>query len=269
MCRGGVSNDCNCSMIQLKSWDEIQVLRRANMLVYEVLQTLKEMSVDGVTTLDLDRRAHEMTLQKGAVPAFLGYKGSSAKVIPFPGVICASVNDEIVHGVPNSRPLKNGDILSVDYGCSMDGFFGDAAITFAIGGSCSEGAQLLIETTEQCLNDAIEQCRDGRRIGDISAAVQKKAESRKFGVVREFVGHGIGRAMHEPPSIPNFGKANQGRVLRVGMVIAIEPMITQGGFETKILDDGWTAVTKDGSLAAHFEHSVAITSDAPYVLSRP
>ena len=256
-------------MIQLKSWDDIQIMRHANMLVYEVLQTLREMAVSGVATLDLDRRAHEMTLQRGAIPAFLGYKGSSTKVVPFPGVICASVNDEIVHGVPNSRPLKCGDVLSIDYGCSINGFFGDAAISFAVGGVCSDEAQLLIDTTEQCLESAIDQCKDGNRIGDISFAIQQRAESRNFGVVREFVGHGIGKAMHEPPSVPNFGKANQGRVLRVGMVIAIEPMITQGGFETKILEDGWTAVTKDGSLAAHFEHSVAITNNGPYVLSRP
>lgn len=255
-------------VIQLKTKAEIDLMRRANMIVYEVHQALAEMVAPGATTADLDAKALEICRAKGAEPAFLGYRSASPDVQPFPGVICASINEVIVHGIPDSRPLEEGDILSIDFGCSCDGFFGDAALTYAIG-RVSEAAERLLEVTAQSLEDAIVQCRSGKRIGDISHAVQHCVESDGFNVVREFVGHGIGRKMHEPPHVPNFGRPGQGRVLRPGMVLAIEPMVTAGSFETKILEDGWTAVTKDGSLAAHFEHTVAITENEPYVLSRP
>jgi methionyl aminopeptidase len=254
--------------IELKTKDDLEKMRRANMLVYEVHQALREMVKPGVTTKELNDKAHELCLKAGATPAFLNYPASHKGVPPFPGVICASVNDQIVHGVPNDVPLVDGDILSIDFGCCLDGFFGDSAVTHAIG-TVSKQAEQLLAATAHSLELAIAQCVEGNRIGDISHAVQEHVEGFGFGVVREFVGHGIGRKMHEPPHVPNFGKAGQGRVLRAGMVLAIEPMVTAGAFETKILSDGWTAVTKDGSLSAHFEHTVAITQAGPYVLSRP
>ncbi len=254
--------------IQLKSKDEIEIMRRANMIVYEVLNVLAEMVKPGVTTKELDQKAHELTLARGAKAAFLNYPGPSKQIVPFPGVICASVNDVIVHGIPNEVPLKEGDILSIDYGCCLEGYFGDSAVTVPVG-TVTEKAKKLLEVTQQSLQDAITQCVAGNRIGDISSAVQRCVEGNGFAVVREFVGHGIGRALHEPPHVPNFGAPGQGRVLRPGMVLAIEPMVTTGSYEARLLDDGWTAVTKDGGLAAHFEHSIAITDGAPYVLSRP
>jgi len=254
--------------IPLKTKDEISLMRSANLIVHEVLQALQEMVVPGVTTADLDRKARELTNKAGAVSAFLDYPSSSEGVIPFPGVICSSRNEEIVHGIPNDVPLKEGDIISIDYGCCYKGYFGDSAITVAVGKINAEATRLL-EVTKQSLQDAIAQCRSGNRIGDISAAVQRCVEAAGFGVVREFVGHGIGRAMHEPPQVPNFGKPEMGRILKPGMVLAIEPMVTVGSFDVKVLDDGWTAVTRDGSLAAHFEHTVAITNSDPFVLSRP
>lgn len=255
-------------IIQLRTKSEIELLRRANLIVYEVLETLAEMLQPGVTTGELDAKARELCRQKGAAPAFLDYAPANSSVMPFPGVICSSINEVIVHGIPGNRRLEEGDILSVDFGVSREGYFGDAARTYPIG-KVSAGASKLMAVTEQALEDAIAQCRPGKRIGDISQAVQTRAESNGFNVVREFVGHGIGTRMHEPPHVPNFGRGGTGRVLRPGLVIAIEPMITAGSFETKILDDGWTAVTKDGSLAAHFEHTVAVTEAGPYVLSRP
>ena len=254
--------------IQLKSKAEIEVMRKANLIVHEVLQSLKEMVKPGISTLDLDRRAAELTKERGAEPAFLGYPASSPSIKPFSGVICASRNEAIVHGLPNATPLAEGDVISIDFGCVIDGFYGDSAITVPVGKISPEATKLL-EVTAQSLEDAIRECYAGNRIGDISAAVQRRVEANGFGIVREFVGHGIGRAMHEPPHVPNFGHAGQGRVLKPGLVLAIEPMVVVGSYETRILDDGWTAVTKDGSLAAHFEHTVAITDGAPYVLSRP
>ncbi|MCC6933665.1 MAG: type I methionyl aminopeptidase [Deltaproteobacteria bacterium] len=254
--------------VELKTEAEISIMRRANMLVHDTLQILAQMAAPGVATNDLDRRAREMLAQHNAQPAFLGYPSSSRSVAPFPGVICASRNEEIVHGIPNDEPLRAGDILSIDFGTCLDGYYGDSAITVAIGEIGAE-AKRLMDVTKQSLEDAISQCVEGNRIGDVSYAVQSRAEKAGYGVVREFVGHGIGRNMHEAPQVPNFGRPNQGRVLKAGMVIAIEPMITEGSFETKILGDGWTAVTKDGKLAAHFEHSVAITKRGPFVLSRP
>lgn len=254
--------------IDLKSPRDIETMRTANLIVYEVHQILKEMVVPGVTTRDLDRKAKELTLARGAIPAFLNYPAHASNVAPFPGVICSSRNEEIVHGIPNDVPLKEGDIISIDYGCCFEGFFGDSAVTHGVG-KISADAVRLLDVTKHSLEDAIRECIVGKRIGDISNAVQRRVESEGFGVVREFVGHGIGRKMHEPPSIPNFGRAGQGRVLRAGMVLAIEPMVTAGSFETVLMEDGWTASTRDGSLAAHFEHTVAITEKGPDVLSRP
>lgn len=254
--------------IQLKTKAQIELMRRANIIVYEVLQCLEEMISPGIATLDLDHKARELCESKGAKPAFLGYPSSAAGVAPFPGVICASPDNVIVHGIPNTQPLKEGSILSVDFGCCYEGFFGDSAATWAVG-QISSKAQKLSAVTQQCLEEAIRQCKVGNRIGDISYAVQSFAEKNGFSVVRDFVGHGIGQQMHEPPHVPNFGNRGQGRILKTGMVLAIEPMITEGSFEVNILDDGWTAVTKDAKLAAHFEHTVAITEKGPYVLSRP
>jgi len=254
--------------ISLKTKQEIELMRSSNMIVHDVHRVLEEMIVPGVSTLDLDQKAQELCKEKGVIPAFLGYPASSAGVKPFPGVICASRNEVIVHGIPDSTPLEEGDIISIDFGCCYKDFFGDAAVTHAVGKVSSE-AEKLLRVTEFSLGEAISQCYSGKRIGDIGAAVQGAVEKEGFNVVREFVGHGIGRKMHEPPHVPNFGRAGQGRVLRPGMVLAIEPMVTVGSFETKILDDGWTAVTRDGGLSAHFEHTVAITEAEPYVLSRP
>ena len=243
-------------------------MRKANMITFEVHEALTEMVAPGITTRDLDRKAAELTKKLNAEPAFLNYPSRSSGVAAFPGVICASPNDVIVHGIPNDVPLEEGDIISIDYGCCYEGFFGDSARTLPVG-RISAVAKKLLDVTRASLEDAIRECRPGRRIGDISNAVQSRAEHNGFGIVREFVGHGIGRAMHEPPQVPNFGRPNQGRLLKEGMVLAIEPMVTAGGIETKIDSDGWTARTKDGSLAAHFEHTVAITGNGPYVLSRP
>jgi len=253
--------------IQLKTEEDIKKLRAANLIVNSVLRALEEMIAPGVTTNQLDAKAKELTKESGATSAFFGYPAPSPGVGPFPGIICASPNSVIVHGVPSDEPLKEGDILSIDYGCEKDGFFGDSAVTLAVG-EISETANKLLEVTKASLDAAIEQCQPGKRIGDISHAVQTKVEESGFGVVREFVGHGIGRSMHEPPHVPNFGRPGQGRVLKPGLVIAIEPMVTVGSFETKLLEDGWTAATRDGSLSAHFEHSVAITENGPFVLSR-
>lgn len=254
--------------IILKSNAEIEIMRRANMIVFEVHEELAKHVSPGISTAELDAIALEKCTSLGALPAFLNYPAPNPNVRPFPGVICASVNDAIVHGVPNKKKLESGDILSIDFGCCFDGFYGDSARTYAIG-EVSEQAKKLMATTEASLELAIKQCLVGKRIGDISNAVQSCVEKEGYGVVREFVGHGIGRSMHEAPQVPNFGKPAQGRQLRAGMVLAIEPMVTAGSYETKILDDGWTAVTRDGSLAAHFEHTVAITDKGPYILSRP
>jgi methionyl aminopeptidase len=254
--------------IQLKTKDEIDIMRRANMIVFEVLQALTDLIKPGVSTQDLDALAGEMTKAAGAKAAFLGYPSSKKDIRTFPGVICASVNEAIVHGIPNDKPLKEGDIVSIDYGCVVNDFYGDSAITVGVG-QISLQAEKLLEVTSAALEDAIKQCYPGKRIGDISNAVQQRVEDNKFSVVREFVGHGIGRAMHEPPHVPNFGRQGQGRILKEGMVLAIEPMVTAGSHEAMVVEDGWTAVTKDGSLAAHFEHTIAIMGGDPFVLSRP
>jgi methionyl aminopeptidase len=239
-------------------------MRRANVIVAEVLQELKRRVAPGVTTLDLDAVAEQMTLKKNAIPAFKGYNVGGRI---YPRCLCASINDEIVHGIPSNRALREGDIIGLDYGVIFEGFYGDSAVTVGVG-KVSEEAQRLMDVTEQSLYKGIEQLRDGRRLGDLGAAVQRFAESAGFSVVRAFVGHGIGKRLHEEPPVPNYGEPERGLRLKEGMVLAIEPMVNAGGYEVEIKDDGWTAVTKDGSLAAHFEHSVAITKDGPFILSQ-
>ncbi len=251
-------------MISLKSPREIEIMRRANTIVAEVLQELKQRVGAGVTTLDLDAIAEEMTLKKKAIPAFKGYSVAGRV---YPRCLCASVNEEIVHGIPTNRALHDGDIIGLDYGVIYEGFYGDSAITVGVG-KVSADAQRLMDVTEESLYKGIEQLRDGKRLGDLGAAVQKVAEGAGYSVVRAFVGHGIGKKLHEEPPVPNYGEPDRGLRLKEGMVLAIEPMVNAGGYEVEIKEDGWTAVTKDGSLAAHFEHSVAITKNGPYILSQ-
>ncbi len=246
-------------MIILKSEREIALMREANRIVAEILEALKERAVPGTTTLELNGLAEALATERGATCAFKGYRG-------FPFALCTSVNEVVVHGMPSSYVLKEGDILSLDFGVYHKGFYGDAAITIPIGQVSDEAARL-IETTRECLDRAIEKVREGNRLSDISATIQRHAESRGYSVVREFVGHGIGRAMHEDPQVPNYGDPGTGIRLKSGMVLAIEPMVNCGHHGVKILDDGWTAVTIDGSLSAHFEHTVAITDNGAVVLS--
>jgi methionyl aminopeptidase len=251
-------------VISLKSAREIEVMRRANVIVAEVLQALKEKVAPGVTTLELDAVAEELTLKKKAIPAFKGY--SVAGRI-YPRCLCASVNEEIVHGIPSNRALREGDIIGLDYGVIYEGFYGDSAITVGVG-QVSEAAERLMQVTEESLRRGIAELYEGKRLGDLGAAVQHVAESAGYSVVRAFVGHGIGKKLHEEPAVPNYGEPDRGLRLKEGMVLAIEPMVNAGGYEVEIKEDGWTAVTKDGSLAAHFEHSVAITKNGPYILSQ-
>jgi len=251
-------------VISLKSPREIEIMRRANVIVAEVLQELKARIAPDVTTLELDTIAEDLTLKKKAVPAFKGYSVAGRV---YPRCLCASINEEIVHGIPSNRPLREGDIVGLDYGVIYDGFYGDAAITVGVG-KVNEEAQRLMDVTEQSLYRGIQELHEGKRLGDLGAAVQRFAESAGFSVVRAFVGHGIGKKLHEEPPVPNYGEPDRGLRLKEGMVLAIEPMVNAGSYEVEIKEDGWTAVTKDGSLAAHFEHSVAITKDGPYILSQ-
>ncbi len=251
-------------MISLKSPREIEILRRANIIVAEILQELKEKATPGVTTLELDALAEDLTYKKKAQPAFKGY-AMAGRV--YPRALCTSVNEEIVHGIPSNRALREGDIVGLDFGVIYDGFYGDAAITVGIG-NVSEEAQRLMQTTEEALYKGIEQMQEGKRLGDLSSTIQRTVESAGFSVVRVFVGHGIGKKLHEDPPSPNYGEPDRGLRLREGMVLAIEPMVNAGGAEVEIKEDGWTAVTKDGRLAAHFEHSVAVTKNGPSILSR-
>jgi methionyl aminopeptidase len=230
--------------------------------VHAVLEELVRAAAPGVTTAELDRLARARTRALGAEPAFLGYHG-------YPAALCVSVNDEVVHGIPSEeRVLAEGDVVGLDFGVVLDGWYGDSARTVPVG-RISAAAARLLEVTEGALARAIAAARPGGRLGDLGAAVQAFAEPRGFTVVRDFVGHGIGRRLHEPPQIPNVGAAGTGPVLRAGMVLAIEPMVNAGGSEVSTLDDGWTAVTEDGSLSAHFEHTVAITENGPEVLTLP
>ena len=246
-------------MICLKSECELETMDRANALVHRVLRAVEEAAGPGISTGELDKLAEEMIRADGGIPAFKGYRG-------FPATLCTSVNDVIVHGIPNgNNRLCNGDLVSVDCGVLLDGFYGDAAVTFGIG-TVDPEAQRLMEVTRRCLDDAVAAVKPEGRLGDVGAAVQGRAEEAGFGVVREFVGHGIGRALHEEPQVPNYGKPGHGQRLKPGLVIAIEPMITGGSWRVSIDDDGWTARTEDGRLAAHFECSVAVTADGRRVL---
>ncbi len=251
-------------MISLKSEREIEIMRRANVIVAEILQELKEKVAPGITTLELDGVAEELTLEKKAIPAFKGYEVAGRV---FPRCLCVSINDEIVHGIPTNRALREGDIVGLDFGVIFNGFYGDAALTVGVG-RVSQEARRLMEVTEHALYKGIEQLHDGKRLGDLGCAVQQVAEGAGFSVVRAFVGHGIGKRLHEEPPVPNYGEPDRGVRVREGMVLAIEPMVNAGGHEVAMKEDGWTAVTKDGSLAAHFEHSVAVTKNGPYILSQ-
>jgi methionyl aminopeptidase len=247
-------------MIIGKSKREIEKMRAAGRLAGEVREALRALARAGMTTLELDAAAEKMIRDAGALPTFKGYHG-------FPFSICASVNDQIVHGFPSKYELKDGDILSVDVGATLNGFVGDTATTVPIGNVREEWLEL-IRVTEECLERAIRECHPGRRLGDIGWAVQGLAESRGYSVVREYVGHGIGRKMHEDPQIPNYGKPGTGLKLKAGYVFAIEPMLNMGTHHTKTLADGWTVVTMDGKPSAHVEHTIAITEEGPEVLTR-
>lgn len=235
-------------------------MRAPNQLVARVLAEVAAMVQPGVTTLALDQTAERLTRDGGAVPAFKGYRG-------FPGTLCVSVNDEVVHGIPSaSRVLQPGDIVSIDMGAKLGGYYGDSAVTVPVG-PVSDGALALLRVTRESLEKAIAEVKVGGKLSDIGHAVQSWVEAHGYSVVREFVGHGIGESLHEEPQIPNYGKPGRGPTLAEGMVLAIEPMVAMGKPETKVLKDGWTAVTRDGSLAAHFEHTVAVTKDGPLVLT--
>jgi methionyl aminopeptidase len=246
-------------MVILKSQREIEKIRISNQIVAKILSRLEAETCPGVTTLYLNELAEKMARDAGGVPAFKGYKG-------FPYSLCASLNDQVVHGFPSKKPLKEGDILSMDFGILYGGFFGDAAITVAVG-EISQKAKRLMRVTKEALYRGIEKARIGFRVSDISYAIQSHAESSGYSVVRKFVGHGVGKSLHEDPQVPNYGKPGTGLRLKAGMTIAIEPMINEKGKDVRILKDGWTAVTKDGGLSAHFEHSIAITEDGPIILS--
>ena len=247
-------------MVILKQPVEIAKARASNQIVAEVLSVLREKVKPGVTTRELDKIAEGVTEKRGAKPAFKGYRG-------YPYSLCTSVNEEVVHGMPSNRVLVEGDIIGLDYGVCYQGLYGDSAITLPVG-RASEQAARLMRVTEQSLYAAIDQACDGNRLGDISAAVQETVEASGYSVVRDFVGHGIGKNMHEDPQIPNFGKKGRGIELKKGMILAIEPMVNAGKYKVKILPDGWTVITADRSLSAHFEHSVAITDNGPEILSK-
>jgi methionyl aminopeptidase len=246
-------------MVILKSPKEIEKIRQSNVIVAEILEILRKKVVPGTDTLTLDKISEEQAHARNAKPAFKGYRG-------FPYSLCTSVNQQVVHGFPSRRPLKEGDILSMDFGIFYNGYYGDSAITVPVG-KVSEVARGLMETTKKALFLGIDQAAPGKRLSDISHAIQSHVEAAGFSVVRKFVGHGIGKALHEDPQIPNYGKPGMGIRLKPGMVIAIEPMVNVGSYEVKTLEDGWTTVTEDGSLSAHFEHTVAITEDGPVILS--
>ena len=255
-------------MIFLKSPQEVALMRVANRVVIEILAELRERVRPGISTAEIDRVAAELIRQKGVRSAFKGYQIRNGTV-PFPATICVSLNNEVVHGIPSSqRIVREGDVVSLDFGVVYRDFYGDAAITFAVD-EVSEHVRHLIETTAAALEEGITQARVGNRLGDISAAIQERVEREGFSVVREFVGHGIGRRMHEDPPVPNYGARDRGVRLREGMVLAIEPMVNAGRAEVVLKSDGWTAVTRDGSLSAHFERSVAITERGPEVLGLP
>ncbi len=258
----------------LKSRQQIAALREAGRLVAQTFQVLREHVVPGITTAELDRIAEEFIRKHGATPIYKGYGGVPTRRgqpgrPPFPATICASVNDVICHGIPSKERLREGDIVGVDIGVLLDGWVGDACVTYAVG-KVAQQTQLLLDVTQRCLELGIEQARPGKRLGDIGAAIQQYAEAHGFSVVREYTGHGIGRSLHEPqPTVLHYGTPGTGMPLRPGMVFTIEPMLNAGGPETRLMRDGWTVRTADGSLSAQFEHSIAITEDGPMLLTLP
>ncbi len=246
-------------MIVCKSGAELATMREANLIVARVLDHLGSLIRPGITTAELDVVAEEMILKAAARPAFKGYRG-------YPATLCASVNEQIVHGIPNRHPLREGDIVGLDVGVYYRGFYGDSAWTFSVG-TISEEVKRLLEVTRESLYIGIEKVRVGNRVEDVSSSIQGYVEDHSFSVVREFVGHGIGKSLHEEPQVPNYGKPGRGPRLMAGMVLAIEPMVNSKGHEVKMLDDKWTMVTADGGYSAHFEHSVAVTQNGPWILS--
>jgi methionyl aminopeptidase len=246
--------------IELKTKEEIIKIRKSAQIVKKVLEKLKTIARAGIATLEFDLVAMEELKKYGAKPAFLGYQG-------FPKSVCISINNEVVHGIPSDkRILKDGDIVSIDFGVEYDGYFGDAALTVPVG-KISNTAKKLIDVTEKALYEGIKNAKVGNKLYDISASIQEYVEKNGFSVVRDYVGHGIGKKLHEEPMVPNFGERGTGPVLKEGMVFAIEPMVNEKGFEVKVLDNGWTVVTVDNGLSAHFEHTIAITKDGPEILS--
>jgi methionyl aminopeptidase len=246
-------------MIIYKSGAELEVMRQSGRIVAQILEELEPLVRPGIRTRDLDLYAEKRTRELGAVPAFKGYRG-------YPASVCVSVNEEIIHGIPSGRLLQDGDIVSLDFGVLYEGFFSDSALTVPVGRTTDEAGRL-IEAAKKSFFRGLEQVREGNRLSDISAAIQRSVEADGFSVIRQFVGHGIGRALHEEPQVPNFGAPGRGPKLKAGMTLAIEPMIALGGFEVEVLEDGWTAVTRDRSLAAHYEHTVALTENGPEILS--
>lgn len=241
---------------------ELEKMHHAGLVVWEVLNAVREMVKPGVSTMDLEKCAQRRTTELGAQPAFKGYRG-------YPCVLCTSVNNEIVHGIPSpTRRLREGDVVSIDFGAEWEGYFGDAAVTVPVG-QISPQLEKLLRVTREALDRAIEKARPGNRLSDISHAVQSWVEPNGFSVVRDLVGHGIGTRMHEELQLPNFGEPGHGPRLQEGMTLAIEPMVNVGGFDIRVLDDKWTTVTADGSFSAHFEHTVAVTSNGPWILTRP
>jgi methionyl aminopeptidase len=248
------------SMIVLKSQEEITAIRKSGQIVAEILADLRHLIEPGVRTIDLDAYAEKKTRERGAVPAFKGYRG-------YPASLCTSVNEEIIHGIPSSRKLREGDIVSLDFGVIFEGYYGDAAVTYPVGEVSLEAIRIM-ETVEKAFYKGFEKIREGGRISDISHAVQSYVESRGFSVIRSFVGHGIGLSLHEDPQVPNFGPPGRGPKMRIGLVLAIEPMIAAGDWNVEIKQDNWTAVTADKRLSAHFEHTIALTTDGAEILSQ-
>jgi methionyl aminopeptidase len=247
-------------MVILKSRQEIEKMRKSNAIVAAILEELRKKIRPGIKTIELDRLSEDLALKKGARPAFKGYRG-------YPYSLCTSVNSEVVHGMPSERELQEGDIISLDFGILNDGYYGDAAVTVPVG-DITPAAKRLLKVTEEALYRGITEIKAGNRIGDISAAIQGHVEAAGYSVVRDLVGHGIGKSLHEDPQVPNYGSGGRGIELKPGMVFAIEPMVNEGAYRVEVLRDGWTVVTADGKLSAHFEHSVAITENGPVILSR-
>ena len=251
--------------VQIKQPWELAIMRANGRRLAEVGETLRAAIAPGTTTLDLDRMALDKIRSMGAHPSFLDY--APAGMTPYPGTICASVNEVVVHGIPNDVPLKDGDVLTVDMGLHYGGYHADMAFTVVVGGSGGEQVDALLDVTRDSLYMGIAQAMPGKRVGDIGHAIESTIKPHQFGIIRQFVGHGIGRALHERPSVPNYGKPNTGDLLKPGMCLAVEPMVTLGTWKTRIREDGWTAATADGSLAAHFEHTIAITPAGAEVLT--